>query len=49
MDSTHFLRKRNGVARVSYVAQHLSEGPLDAETEDLVKYTSYNMYAGMSF
>ncbi|KZS89228.1 cytochrome P450 [Sistotremastrum niveocremeum HHB9708] len=36
---------RNGVARVSYVAQHLSEGPLDAETEDLVKYTSYNMYA----
>ncbi|KZS89226.1 cytochrome P450 [Sistotremastrum niveocremeum HHB9708] len=37
---------RNGTARVSYVAQHLSEGPLDAETEDLLKYTSYNMYTG---
>ncbi|KZT35829.1 cytochrome P450 [Sistotremastrum suecicum HHB10207 ss-3] len=34
---------RNGTARVSYVAQHLSEGPLDAETEDLLKHVFCRM------
>ncbi|KZS89229.1 cytochrome P450 [Sistotremastrum niveocremeum HHB9708] len=37
---------RNGIARTSYVAQHLSEGPLDFETEDALKYSSFNLYAG---